>query len=255
MVERRASDQTPFNFNSGDSFFQRSNNLFHSDLGGRQCSKMCNKKVQCSIGAGFSFASENKLGAVESKQRRLEILKVIKLTRIIFRQLRSQERKIREQLQAELATNQQLYSSWMQSAAEMAARVTEAMEEKERVIGQLREDVERLTAANEKLSSKYELKKKESTLMQKEIENEKWKSLTEIDDISYQSNLKFEELSERIAELESANSLLQLEVNSLSDTINTHEVHIKKLEYENGELERENKELSSKNEELQLHYE
>jgi hypothetical protein len=238
IVERRASDQTPFNFNSGDSFFQRSNNLFHSDLGGQQCSKMCNKKVQCSIGAGFSFASENKLGAVENKQRRLEILKVIKLTRIIFRQLRSQEKKIKEQLQVELASNQQMYSNWMESTVEMAGRVTEAMEEKERLIGQLREDNERLSAANDKLTSKYELKKKESTLMQKEIENEKWKSLTEIDDISYQNNIKFEELSDRIAELESNNSFLQLEVNSLTDTINTHEVHIKKLEYENGELER-----------------
>jgi hypothetical protein len=54
IVERTFKADSTFNLNSADSFFQRSNNLFHSEITAEKCKKMSNKKVQCQIGSGMS---------------------------------------------------------------------------------------------------------------------------------------------------------------------------------------------------------
>ena len=68
--------------------------------------------------------------------------------------------------------------------------------------------------------------------------------------MSSKSDYKFEELTEAKAALEQDNYLLQQDIQILTDTIQSHECQIKKLEYELGEVTKENNELKDYNTDL-----
>ncbi len=56
---------------------------------------MKNKKLQCDIGSGTFHESINSSLIVQGKIRRLEILKMIKLVKLIFKHVRSFKEKIK----------------------------------------------------------------------------------------------------------------------------------------------------------------
>ena len=59
---------------------------------------MKNKKLQCDIGSGTVQESVNSSLVLQGKMRRLEILKMVKLVKLIFRHVRSYKEKIKADL-------------------------------------------------------------------------------------------------------------------------------------------------------------
>jgi hypothetical protein len=55
--------------------------------------------------------------------------------------------------------------------------------------------------------------------------------MAEINDVSLSASLKVEEFQEQNESLENQISFFQQEVSNLQDISNSHEIHIKKLEY------------------------
>ena len=94
LQERKARDSN-YLCNTGASFFQRSNYLYCSEVGNKE-RRMINKKTQCDIGSGASGISFEATFRAQSKKEQLHMLKMIKLLRLVFRSLRSQKDKMKE---------------------------------------------------------------------------------------------------------------------------------------------------------------
>jgi hypothetical protein len=87
MIERRDGDSN-ICATSCSTFFQRSANIFYSDIGKSNKKMLKHKKVQCEIGTGCSDITSYSPATTTAKNQRLEILKMIKLLRLLFRQLK-----------------------------------------------------------------------------------------------------------------------------------------------------------------------
>ena len=76
------------------------------------------------------------------------------------------------------------------------------------------------------------------------IEDDNWKSLTEIMEEVSTSKAKIEHLEDKLEQRENESYSFNMEVSHLSDAVETREVELKKLEYQNKMLKNENEELS-----------
>lgn len=53
IAERFLNGEENGNLNSGESFYQKSSNLFLSEMGEKKYKRVNNKKLQCDIGSGM----------------------------------------------------------------------------------------------------------------------------------------------------------------------------------------------------------
>ena len=92
----KRDNQTDPCCNSGATFFNKTSNLFYSDIGKVDRTRMKNKKLQCDIGCGYASVAVENPSTLQAKKQRLEILKMIKLLRVLFKSLRGEREKMKK---------------------------------------------------------------------------------------------------------------------------------------------------------------
>lgn len=97
-------------YGSGESYFKKESNanaLYFSDIGTKkELTRLKHKKVQCQIGSGECTERDEYMNSPYTQRQRLEILKIIKLCRAVFKEARRIGKEVKRTVKAEEAENE-----------------------------------------------------------------------------------------------------------------------------------------------------